>query len=46
MTTRLERRGRTDIVFKGSGGLFDAMDDVVKGTWRINDDEFKRENRS
>lgn len=40
MKTRLERKNRTDIVFKGSGGLTDAFDDAFKYLWRINDEEF------
>lgn len=38
--TRLERRNRTDIVYKGHGGLFDALDDAVKQGWRITDEEY------
>jgi hypothetical protein len=38
--SRLSRKNRTDIEFKGCGGLTDAFDDAVKGTWRINDDEY------
>ena len=39
-TSRLKRRNRTDIDFKGCGGLFDLFDDAVKEAWRINDDEY------
>lgn len=38
--TRLERRDRDDIIFKGCGGLMDIFDDAVKGVWRINDEEY------
>lgn len=38
--TRFERKNRTDIIYKGCGGLTDAFDDVVKDMWRINDAEY------
>ncbi len=38
--TRLERKNRTDIIFKGCGGITDALDDALKELWRVNDDEF------
>jgi len=38
--TRLERKNRTDIIFKGCGGLTDLADDAIKEGWRINDKEF------
>lgn len=38
--TRLERKGRTDIRYMNSGGIFDAFDDVIKSVWRINDEEY------
>lgn len=38
--TRLQRKNRTDIIYKGCGGLMDAFDDVIKQAWRINDDEY------
>lgn len=38
--TRLERRNRTGIVFKGCGGFYDLFDDAIKEAWRINDDEY------
>ena len=38
--TRLERKNRTDIVFKGCGGITDALDDALKELWRVNDEEF------
>ncbi len=38
--TRFERKNRTDIIYKGCGGLTDAFDDVIKDMWRINDDEY------
>lgn len=38
--TRLERKNRTDIVFKGCGGLFDLFDDAVKEVWRIDDEQY------
>jgi len=37
---RQERKNRTDIVFKGCGGLTDAFDDAIKRCWWINDDEY------
>ena len=36
---RFERKNRTDIVYKGCGGITDAFDDMYKQLWRINDDE-------
>ena len=38
--TRFERKNRTDIVYKGCGGITDAFDDMFKRLWRINDDEY------
>ena len=38
--TRFERKNRTDIVYKGCGGITDAFDDMYKQLWRINDDEY------
>lgn len=38
--TRLERKNRTDIIFKTKGGVLDAFDNEVKGAWRINDEEY------
>ena len=38
--TRLERRNRTDIIYKSSGGILDAFDNAIKEAWRINDDEY------
>jgi len=38
--TRLSRKNRTDIVYKGHGGITDAFDDVMKFTWRISDEEY------
>lgn len=38
--TRLQRRNRTDIIYKGRGGLFDALDDAIKQGWRITDEEY------
>lgn len=37
---RFSRLNRTDINFKGCGGLTDAFDDVIKQLWRINDEEY------
>ena len=38
--TRLERKNRKDIIYKGYGGLTDAFDDAFKNLWRINDEEY------
>ncbi len=38
--TRFERKNRTDINYKGCGGITDALDDMIKQLWRINDDEY------
>lgn len=38
--SRRQRKLRTDIVFKGCGGLMDAFDNAVKSTWYINDEEY------
>ena len=38
--TRFERKNRTDIVYKGCGGITDAFDDMYTQLWRINDDEY------
>lgn len=38
--SRLSRKNRTDIIYKGCGGITDAFDDAIKGTWRIDDDEY------
>jgi hypothetical protein len=38
--TRFERKNRTDIIYKGCGGITDAFDDMYKQLWRINDDEY------
>lgn len=38
--TRFERKNRTDINYKGQGGLGDIFDDAMKGTWYITDDEY------
>lgn len=38
--TRLERKNRTDIIYKGCGSLHNALDDAIKSAWRINDDEY------
>lgn len=38
--SRLKRKFRTDIKFKQQGVLFDALDDAIKETWRINDEEY------
>ena len=38
--TRFERKNRTDINYKGCGGINDALDDMIKQLWRINDDEY------
>jgi hypothetical protein len=38
--TRFERKNRTDISYKGCGGITDALDDMIKQLWRINDDEY------
>lgn len=38
--TRLERKNREDILFKGCGGITDAIDDFLKQLYRINDDEY------
>jgi len=37
--TRFKRKNRTDIEFKGCGGITDALDDMLKDLWRINDEE-------
>ncbi len=38
--TRFSRKNRTDIEFKGRGGMTDAFDDVMKELHRINDAEY------
>lgn len=38
--SRLKRKSRSDIEFKGCGGLLDVVDDSVKESFRINDKEF------
>lgn len=38
--SRFSRKNRTDIDYKGCGGLADAFDDVMKQAWYINDDEY------
>lgn len=38
--SREQRKLRTDIVFKGCGGLTDAFDDAIKSVWYINDEEY------
>ena len=38
--TRFSRKKRDDILIKGKGTIFDALDDAIKGIWRINDDEY------
>ncbi len=38
--TRLERKNRTDIIYKGCGGITDALDDALKELYRINDEEY------
>lgn len=37
---RFSRKNRTDIEFKGAGGLTDAFDDMIKQAWRISDEEY------
>lgn len=37
---RLERKNRTDISYKSSGGLFDLFDNAFKETWRVTDGEY------
>lgn len=37
--TRLSRKNREDIIFKGRGGITDVFDDAIKQQWRINDEE-------
>ena len=37
--SRLDRKKRDDIVYKGCGGITDILDDAIKEGWRINDDE-------
>lgn len=39
-SSRLSRKNRTDIIYKGCGGLTDAFDDVIKSGLRINDEEY------
>ena len=38
--SREQRKLRTDIVFKGCGGLADSFDDAIKSAWYINDEEY------
>ena len=38
--TRFERKNRTDIDYKGFGGITDAFDDMFKELWRLNADEY------
>ena len=38
--TKFERKNRTDKNYKGCGGITDALDDMIKQLWRINDDEY------
>jgi hypothetical protein len=33
--TRFERKNRTDIIYKGCGGITDAFDDMYKQLWRM-----------
>lgn len=37
---RLNRKNRQDIDLKGSGGIFDVLDDHIKTVYRINDNEY------
>ena len=37
---RFSRKNRTEIEFKGCGGLTDGFDDVMKELHRINDEEY------
>lgn len=37
---RFSRKNRTDIEFKGAGGLIDSFDDMIKEEWRISDEEY------
>ncbi len=38
--SRFSRKNREDIVFKGSGGLDDVIDDFLKELWRVDDNEY------
>ena len=38
--TRFERKNRTDIKYHLRGPVFDAVDNFIKGYWRINDEEY------
>jgi hypothetical protein len=38
--TRFERKNRTDIVYKGCGGITDVFDNMYKQLWRINDEQY------
>lgn len=38
--SRLVRKNRTDIIYQNRGGILDAFDDALKGTWYINDSEY------
>lgn len=38
--TRFERKNRTDISYKLTGPVFDALDNFIKEIWRINDEEY------
>tara|TARA_R110002124_G_scaffold176991_1_gene344985 strand:+ start:577 stop:825 length:249 start_codon:yes stop_codon:yes gene_type:complete len=37
---RQKRKKRTDIIIKDSGSILDLIDDSIKSTWFINDDEY------
>ena len=38
--SRFGRKNREDIEFKGCGGIADALDDMIKQDWYINDEEY------
>lgn len=38
--SRLERKNRTDIQYKGCGDITDVIDDALKEYWRISDEEY------
>jgi hypothetical protein len=38
--SRLNRKNRTDVIFASKGGITDLLDNVLKDTWRVSDEEF------
>ena len=40
MMRRFKRRNRTDIKFETPNGICQIIDNMIKETWRINDEEY------